>query len=269
MSTKLRATTRCLLMNQLKALGEAFLAVIAIFIVIPFVLAVVSGSLSSFSLPNTIANFSWGFLIGAFIFLYNSLTYDNFKLFIQNGISRKTFWATKIITTVIIAVIGELFVAFYRYAISAPIWGISAHAALMKTPYSLYGNFLGSNVWVNILVSILFTIIFFIATGMTGMAIGGGLALLSKWGQRIVIVVVPVVAIFLIGFVGNSSADKQVHYDFTWLVNLLKFLVGYPQHEPAIAGSFSPAVPMITMLIGGAIMAAIAYGFNQLLKVKN
>ncbi|RRK09431.1 ABC transporter permease [Lactiplantibacillus garii] len=271
MSTKLRATTRYLLIDQLKMLGAAALTIIGLFMVLPFLFALVSGNLGNFSFSNTFGNFSWGFLLGMFLFIANSLTYDSFKLLIQNGISRKTFWSAKVLVVLMIAFAGELVSALYYYGISAPLRGLSMHAALMNMPYSLYANFFGSNVLVNVFASLIFNAIFLTGVGLTGMAVGSILALFSKWTQRIVIVVTPILGLFLLGFLisTTNTGDGYSSYDFTGFVNFLKFLVGYPQHGPATTGYFNPAMPTITMLIGCAIVGAIAYFFNQKLKIKN
>ena len=131
MSTKLRATTRYLLIDQLKLLGQSLLAVIAIFIVMPFFFALVTGGLQSYSLLNTLGNMNIGFLLMIFLFIANSLTYENFKLLIQNGISRKTYWAARVWTIIIIGFGGELISSIYYYGVAAPIRHFSMHAALM------------------------------------------------------------------------------------------------------------------------------------------
>lgn len=269
MSSKVRATTRYLLIEQLKLLGQSLAALLIIFILLPLLFALVTGNISNFHVLSSLSNLAIGFIFFFFIFIISSLTYDNFKLMIQNGISRKTYWLSRVYTVLIISLLGELVSALYYYGISAPLRQLSTNDAILKTIYGLYGH-TASSTSVNVLAGIGFTWIFYVGVGLTGMVVGTLLALFSKWVQRILVVTVPIVGAFLLGFIISVNAPGISHtFESDGFANFVKFIVGYPLHGDPIAGHLNPAVPTIVMLIGCVLMAALAYVFSSRLKIKN
>lgn len=271
MSTKVRATTRYLLTEQFRLLWQSFAAVIAVFVLMPLLFALVTGNIQNFSLLTTLGNLTLGVMFGFFLFIVESLTYDNFKLMIQNGISRKTYWLARVYTVILISLIGEFISALYYYAVSAPIRGMSTHAAMMHMPYGeLYGLFFGNNVFINIVAGFLFSAIFLMGVGLTGMACGSLLALFSKWMQRLIVIIVPILGVFLLGFVASVSSHGSGQNNYEGLANIMKFLMGAPLTDgPIQTGALNPVAPTITMIVGCAIMAGIAFLFTRKLKLKN
>ncbi|WP_048000392.1 hypothetical protein [Lactiplantibacillus herbarum] len=269
MSTKVRTTTRYLLTEQLKLLGWALLAVVMIMVIIPLLFSLVTGNISNYSFTGSISNLALGVLFFFFIFIIESLTYDNFKLLIQNGISRRTYWQARVNTVVLLSLIGTILAFIYAYGVHAPLNHLSSNSILLDALHGPYVYFFGNNLVLGILVGMLLTWIFFIGTGLTGMACGSLLALFSKWIQRLLVIVVPVLGAFLLGFMISASDHQQTNYNFDGLVTVFKFLFGFPLHGNPKMGYLNPTMPVITMLIGCAIMGGLAYLFNRKLKIKN
>lgn len=265
MSTKRWAVTRYLFMEQLQLLWRTYAFILVAFVVLPLLFAILTGNLSHYSFGSTLTDLGIGAVFGFFILVTMSLTYDNFKLFIQNGISRKTYWQAKVINLIGLSFGMEIISALYNFLVTAPARGHSGQAFLDSTAYSLYDHFLGSNLVVNILGYMAFNWLFFIGLGLTGMAIGSIFALLTKFVRNIAIIAIPVLGFFLLVFLSNTSTSPS-NYNLDGLVNFLKFLMGY--HANAQPGYFNPTVPMLTMIIGCVIMGGIAYYFNQKLKLK-
>jgi len=264
MSIKQRSVTRYLFREQLQLLLQTFGFLLASFIVLPLLFAILTGNLSNFSLHDSVTELGLGVAFGFFIFITMTLTYDNFKLFIQNGISRKTYWQAKIVSMMILSFFMEIVSTLYNFLVTAPARGISGARFLDSMPYSLYSHFFGAQLFVNVLGSMFFTWIFFIMLGLTGMAVGSIFGLLTKAIRNIVIVAIPVLGFFGIVFISNSAAGKTT-YNFDGLFNFIKFLAGDNGRH---TGYFNPAMPILTMLIFAIIMGAIAYFFNQKLKLK-
>lgn len=265
MSTKLRATTRYLLLEQLKQLAQGYLALLVIFVILPLLVALVTGNITNFNLLKTVGNFSLGAFLALFLFILNVTTYDVFKLLIQNGIARRTYWAARMICLVVLSVLGEAIVALYYYGVYAPMHSLTTQRALSQTAYSLYADFLGKNLAVNLLAGAVFSIILYILIGTAGMLIGSFLALFSKWVQWLIIIIFPFAGFSLL-MVGISNVSGYSNYDFSGVEAFFKFLIGYPQN--ATAGLFNPTVPTITLLLLSAVMAALAYYCSQHLKIK-
>lgn len=269
MSTKVRALTRYYLLDQLKYLGWVYALLIATFALLPALFALISGSFTAATLPNNLSDLGVGVIFWFFIFITMSLTYENFKLCIQNGISRRTYFKARVITLLLLSLIGVLIATIYYFGVTANFQHHSALKALLVLPYGgLYGQFFGSNVFINIVGYVIFTWIFMVGTGLTGMAIGGALSLLTTGIRRLVIVVVPILGFFALILMANiSSSRTYMNNEDTSIEKLFKFLIGY--NANGTAGSFNPTVPVITMIIGCLVMGAIAYYVNQKLKVKN
>ncbi|ETY73493.1 hypothetical protein [Lactiplantibacillus fabifermentans] len=269
MSTKVRALTRYYLLDQLKYLGWVYALLIATFALLPALFALISGSFTAATLPNNLSDLGVGVIFWFFIFITMSLTYENFKLCIQNGISRRTYFKARVITLLLLSLIGVLIATIYYFGVTANFQHHSALKALLVQPYGgLYGRFFGSNVFINIVGYVVFTWIFMVGTGLTGMAIGGALSLLTTGIRRLVIVVVPILGFFALILIANISSSRTYPNDVdTPIEKLFKFLIGY--NADGAAGSFNPTVPVITMIIGCLVMGAIAYYVNQKLKVKN
>ncbi|WP_243674150.1 hypothetical protein [Lentilactobacillus kisonensis] len=89
---KTRQVTKYLFKKQLPQIGVVYLTLIALIIILPFLLAAVSGTLSSFSIIDQLRGGSVSAVFGLYIFVVSTLSYENFKFLIQNGISRKTFF---------------------------------------------------------------------------------------------------------------------------------------------------------------------------------
>lgn len=270
MSTKVRTTTRYLLTEQLKMLGWSFAAIVLILFIIPFLFALVTGNISNYSLTGSISSLSFGgifFIFFLFIFIIESLTYDNFKLLIQNGISRKTYWQARINTVILLSLLGTLVVFIYTDICQVFLTDISFNSSLLDSLAGPYVYFFGHNAIMGTLVGIIITWIFLIGTGLTGMACGSLLALFGKWTQRLLVIIVPTLGIFLLGYI--MSASQHTTYHLGGLITFLKFIFGFPLHGTPKMGYLNPTMPVITMLLGCVIMGGLAYLFNRKLKVKN
>ncbi|MFC6182334.1 ABC transporter permease [Lactiplantibacillus daowaiensis] len=265
MSTKLRAVTRYLIKEQFQLLGWTYLCLFAAFVILPFLMALFTGNLKGFSFISTVSDLGLGVVFGFFIFMTMSLTYEHFKLLIQNGISRKTFWQARILTLLVMSVAGEFIAALYNYGVTAPVHHHSASQFLDASTYSLYAHYFGSNLAINLGASFIFSCLFFIGLGTTGMALGSIFSLLTKFVRRIVIITIPILGFFFLVFVTSTAAGNS-HYNFEGLANFVKFLLGYQAN--GAAGNFNPWPPMLTMVIGSIIMAGIAYAFNRKLRIK-
>ncbi|ALO04944.1 ABC transporter permease [Lactiplantibacillus paraplantarum] len=269
MSIKVRNTTRYLLTEQLKMTGWSILTLFAVFGVLPLLFALITGNIRQYSPLGNFADLSLGALFFMLIFIVGALTYDNFKLFIQNGISRQTYFQARVLALLMLSGLFVIINAIYYYGIHAPYLHWSTNAALMKTAYSMYGYALGSHIWLNLLASLFFNWIFYIGVGLTGMACGTLLALFGKWAKTILIIATPIIGVLIIWVLIVIMTRNQSNYNYTGLENFFKFIVGYPSHGEAKNGYFNPTMPFITMLIGCGIIGSLAYLFNRKLRIRN
>ncbi|MFB9770408.1 ABC transporter permease [Lactiplantibacillus modestisalitolerans] len=271
MNTKLNVTTRYLLTDQLKTMGQSFLWLLAVFFGLPFIYRILTGfRFENYSIVSALNNLGLGIMFALFMFVFQSLTYDYFKLFIQNGISRTTYWLSRIYAIIIISFIGELLCALYSYGFSAPTRGMTTHQMLDQTAYMLYADWLGSNVWLNLLASMFFMWIFYIGCGLLGMAVGSLLALFNKHTQRILIMVIPILGVFALGMlISLTSPNTPKFMQSSGFENFLKFMIGYPLHGQALSGNFNPIMPIVSMIVGCGITGGLSLIFYKRLHLKN
>lgn len=257
--------TRYLFKEQLQYLGWTYLIVILAETLLPFFLSLINGTISGFSWPSHLSGLGIGAIFGFFIFLVYLQTYDNFKLFIQNGISRQTYWLARCYNLLIMSGVGVILAILNDFAIAAPLLRVDVFGLLARGPYQMYAKFFGDNAAVTVLVYMLFLWIVFLTCGLFGMAISSILDLLSKTIRRIVYIVVPILGLFLLVTLSMTAGKAQASATMIAITNFLKFLLGYHQ----TLGLFNPVMPLLTMLVISLLLAGIAYYFNRKLIVKN
>ena len=125
MSIKVRNTTRYLLTEQLKMTGWSVLACAVAFGILPLFFAFISDNISQYSPLSNFANLSLSALFFMIIFITGALTYDYFKLFIQSGISRQTYFQARVFALLMLSGLLVIINAIYYYGIHAPYLHLS------------------------------------------------------------------------------------------------------------------------------------------------
>jgi len=268
MSAKLKVATRYLFREQLKYLGLVYFYVIASLAVIPFLFALFTGTLNHLSFGHLFV-FNFSFIFGLFAFIWMTFSYDNFKLFIQNGISRKTFWLARLLSLLMVSLIGELLATIYYFAVSNPIQHWHFAQGFNHQFYAqLYGTHFGSGTMPNLIAGFILTWLLFVALGLSGMALGSIFSLLTKTVRRVVLIAIPILGgFFLVLLMNVSSPGSATDAHTKAIFEFLYWLMGGSNHDSA--GSLNPIMPALTLIVIGILMAAIAYYFNRKLKLKN
>lgn len=268
MSAKLKTTTRYLLLEQLRYLGFIGIFFLVSTLGSQLISAIVAGK---FSWQTFLSSFTVniGFLFGLFILVFMMLTYDNFKLLIQNGISRKTYWRARVLSIISLSLIGDLIAAAYYYLVTTPIEHRSLTTGFSHQAYAqLYGSFFGNhNLAGNLIGNLFFMWAVFIMLGLSGMAIGSIFSLFTKTVRRLVLITIPILGGFFLVFLINVFTRFPININLEGFAKFLGFLAGYTNQSKA--GALNPITPMLTMLVLALLMAAIAYYFNRKLKIKN
>jgi len=262
MSNKTWRLSRYLFKDQLFYLGWSYLTIILVETLLPFGASLLSGTASTFSWRSHLSGLGIGAIFAFFVFIFSLQTYEGFKLFIQNGISRRTYLRARLGNLGLMSLLGVVLAVINDFAISAPLLRVDVFGLLARGPYEMYAKFFGNNVFATVLIYMLFLWIFYLTVGLFGIAVSSLLDLTTKTVRRVIYIVVPILGIFLIGFAASSSNNSPVSMGF---VNFAKFLLGYRE----TLGLFNPFMPMLTMIVCGLIFGVIAYMFHLKLKVKN
>lgn len=269
----LRPTYQYLFKESMKALGLVYLWLIVVFLFLPAMIAMLTGTFNDFSLKDQLSAQFLSIPFGFFLFFYFALNATHFKFLIQNGIGRKTFWVGKTLVAGVTIITGEMINLIYFYAIYAPIAGsqealftgintdINGHQVVNSLASIFYGRFTG-NFTIDFLLTLLVTVIGAAALVATGMAVGAIMSLFSKRTKLIVIIGVPIVLLVLATFVSNLDLPT---IKATWVFDFIKFSLGAGDH--AKLAHFNPVMPMIFGIIYTAIMLWISRFFNLKLQV--
>lgn len=234
--------------NSLFHLGTAYIWYFAIIFLLPQILSL----LMSQHLTTGMSWASFFTQIIAVAFFYTLadcllFNYDNFKLAIQNGISRRTAWVARvkgILMLTIMIIIAELLDTMFDK-------GAFLYAGMFGNPSGLQ--------WV---VAVIFDLLALFSLFATFLAIGYGLALLSKRGKLIVIIGVPIVGIFLLVPLVRVLIKLNLNGELVGAV--IKVLIGYSDKT----GAMSPLNISLFVIVWLALTLLASFFFSSKLKLR-
>ncbi|WP_232625365.1 ABC transporter permease [Pediococcus pentosaceus] len=184
----------------------------------------------------------------ALLFYFGFLTYERFSFLIQNGISRRTGWYAKVISILIVALIGNI------YSFITGLFALNGGSGYKSVPYlELYGHFfkslpldLVSMFIVNYIMLVMLAVF----------------ALLTRKNQKIVAISIPILGILLLAIL-ERIVIRQSHI-LDPLVAFLKFAMGYSK----TLGYFNPIIPATGMVILIVLSLIISRWLNTLLRTR-
>lgn len=214
------------------------------------------GVLNTVSISFSIASTGAVLVNAALLFYFGFLTYERFSFLIQNGISRRTGWAAKVVSLSIISLIATV----YDFIIS--MFSLLDGDGYDAIPYlSLYGHFFRSQI-PNMVMMVIVTFIFMLTVAIIGMVVGSFFSLLTRRHQKGALITAPIIVILLFTVLSRAIRSKLI--SFTAIENFLKFLIGYSK----TMGNFNPFVPSMIMVVLIIISLIISRGLNTKLKIK-
>lgn len=247
------------LKNYFKQLGWTYLWAFCLIAVLPFALSVLFGQAHVYSFTDYLPSELTSMVLGLFVFVSGAITYDGFKLFIQNGIGRRTYFKTKVTALGVIILAGEAINLIYGAVFQT--W-LTPNGPYLMGFSKLYGHYFGNSVADNLSV-LLITLLFIACVAVTGMVVGGILGQFSRRGQIIMIVAVPILMIIL--FFVLILLNQQSSLKLTWLGNLLLLMVGAQPNMKL--GHMIAYAPMISGSIYTVMMLAITYRLTLRLRI--
>ncbi len=249
---KTRAITKYLFKKQIVLLGEMYLIAFAAIYILPLLLSLISGTLSQYSFLNILRTSPISGFFNFFMFVISMLSYENFKMLIQNGISRKTFFEAQITVYGIFILIGNTINLLYNYLVFLPM----THRSTFNVFMALYQKYFDNGFEV-LIFNFIFSACTLITTTLVGMMIGSFLSLFSKAWQRILLIGVPIIGAVTLIYMANVVV--QHHLAVTWVAVVVKFMIGEGDSQ-----ILNPFPPLIFMVIFSLIMLAITrYLFSK------
>lgn len=250
---KTNKVTQYLFRRQIIGLFEMYAFLFVAFLILPFIFSLISGSLSDYSLAEQMRGTWITAAFGVYMFAISTLSYENFKFLIQNGISRTTFFEAQVTVYGLLILIGNTFNLFYQYVVLMPL----VHAHNTNIFMSSYVNYF-HNPFVGFIFNFIFSGLLLVVGTLIGMVIGNFLTLFSKIVQRIILIVTPIIAYITLMHTA-SKLILDASFQMTWVANFAKFILGY-----RATGAYDPFPMMISMLVVAAVLLVIVkYLFSK------
>lgn len=248
---RIKAALSYQLKNYFKSFGWVYLWSIAVVVILPFVISLLLGRINIYDINDYLPQFLPALILSFYLFVFGGISYDGFKVFIQNGLGRKTYFISKLLALTVILLVGEainvLYGWFYHQFIN------TKHNPIM-TFSVLYGHYFNTAA-ANTVSVLIITTLFIACIMVTGMVIGSTLGLFSRRVQRISIIGMPIVLFVLL--IVLVMLNDQTSLKLTWLGDFLLFIVGMKQSTDT--GHFVAFAPMISGALYIIVMLLISY----------
>ncbi|GAY72092.1 ABC transporter permease [Lentilactobacillus kosonis] len=240
---KVKQVGKFLFDRQISLVWQMYLWTAIVVLALPAFLALVTGTIQDFSFSDQLTGTPIGLLVSGFVFVISMLTYTNFKLLIQNGISRMTFFKGQVISLALVTLIANTINMLFGW-LTLPISdsdNFNIFSAMYQHTFS--------NQIVSGAINFVFSWLLLLAISLTGLAIGSLMSLFSKRVQRLIFIAVPVVLFVILIFSINTF--KPSEQTASWVEDFVKYILGYTDSEGTV---LVPWRLMVSMIIWSGIM---------------
>lgn len=238
MSERQKGVTTYLFRNTLRQMGYVFAWTLFGMLLIPLMIEILTTN-QSIDFAGELRNFSLGPVLLIILAIVSMRNYDNFQFMIQNGVSRKMFWQSKMIVLVIAALTTQLLGYLYRCLISnflgADDWQ-KASLYMMS-----YGKFAGAAI-INQILAIIFSLLFAIALVLGADLIGSIFSLFPKKQKYLI-----GVALLTLGVVGLTALSNWSAQHQQQALAVFGLLSGYSRQR-AVHASLNPTMPFMELI---------------------
>lgn len=232
--------------NSMMHMGATYLWYLGIVVVVPIVMSLILNG----RLPATWQNiFGPWTAVAVFYTVADGLifNYDNFKWSIQNGISRRTAWVGRIKGLGLLCLVALLI---------SLVQGVFS-----KDQVTLYGDLFGTPAGFEWVVAIIFDFLLLFSLATTFLAIGYGLALLSKRGKLTAIIGIPIISIIIL--IQLVKAIGHLHPDWEKVASFARVVLGYSDKT-----GFNPVNITLIVVVWLAITLSVSYFFSSKMKLR-
>lgn len=249
----------------MKLLGWGYLGTFIGLWLIPFFIRwMTSGFRAALPLKPYLATNAIEPIMVFYVFGVATLVYSGFEWFIQNGISRRSYWTGKLLSLLTVSLIVSLINLLYRLLIAQPL-GMQNYVTSGKLTFGHFvqhGNIDIFWFWLRAFST------YTLAVAL-GMLIGGILGLMTRRWKLITFILVPIIGIGLLTFFGfwlstQNSASGGGSFYGSWLFSLFRLMTGFDGH----VHYQNPLNLVVTNFILSAICLGIGYLFNRLLRLR-
>lgn len=259
---KIKPVYQFRLRRDAKLLGWGYLASFVGLWFIPFLIRwMTSGFKAALPLKPYLATNALESIMVLFLFVVGALVYQGFELFIQNGISRRTYWTGKLLSLMTIAVGISVINVLYRLLVAQPL-GMRTFESAGRAEFGHFiqhGNIDIFWFWIRALSTLTLAL-------TLGMLVGAVLGLMTTRWKIITFIAAPIIGLGLLTFIlyAGTNGGQPISFTSTWLGSLFRVMYGFDgyiryQH---------PLNLVVTNFILSAICLAVSYSFNRLLRLR-
>lgn len=263
MASKLRRTSRDLLLNYLKYYGWTLLGILVFS-------ALIAGMNHYETLADVLGFAPLSFITVMVSMVFALYTYSDFKYLIQNGVSRKTYWRGKALALLALAFIQVVCNWILRLVVQIPLMAVSnQHSYSTELVNYNQTNFFFNNfysphakvgTWQLIIYSAICGLILAVMLYYAAMAVGAIFSLMTRKLQLITSIAGMVIGIYLLAQLAYwLDSHANMHQVMNSTFNLL---FGVNSGLPHVL------VAEIWMIVAIIIEAVISYYVMKFLKLR-
>ncbi|KRM89991.1 hypothetical protein [Liquorilactobacillus cacaonum] len=260
MTTKEVSVTTYIFKHILKQLGVVIFWMAFSFIFFPWMFN--GFDISKFSLKSSFKDIYVGSILAFIIPCLALFPYNDFKLLIQNGISRRTYWKARLFSFLGLSLLGQLL-----GIIISLLNPYTNHTWENGSMYMLlYGKYFTSST-TNSFLGLCFVLISTSVVTIIATFVGSFFSLFSKKTKVYTFIGFFVVGIVFINWIAIATQNQSAHVIMKNMGQMMTFIFGI---TPGNAdGKWNPTMPFVTAIITGIIATFGSYKVTQKFKIKN
>lgn len=261
MTAKEVSVTNYFFKNTLKKLGYILIWIIFSSLFFPWVFS--GFNFSSISLRSILTDTTLGPVLSILISGIALFPYNDFKLLIQSGISRKTFWKARILSFLAVSILGQLIgivVGLLNPYTNHSWYGSSLYM-------QVYGKYFGSTA-MNSFMGLCFILLSTSVVTVGAIMVGSIFSLFTKKARVYIFIGLFVMAVVFINWISAAVQNDYMLNIIKHTDSFLHFIVGYSGTNARV-GAWNPTMPFIVAVLTGVVCLFGSYKIMELFKIKN
>ncbi|MFT9004311.1 MAG: ABC transporter permease [Liquorilactobacillus hordei] len=261
MTKKEISVTNYFFKNTVKKLGYILIWIVFASLFFPWLFS--GFNFSSLSVKNVLTDTNLGPTLSILISGIALFPYNDFKLLIQNGISRKTFWKARVLSFLAVSILGQLIGIIF--ALLNPYMQHSWQESSMYM--QVYGKYFGSTA-MNSFMGLCFILLSTSVVTIGAIMVGSIFSLFTKKAKVYIFIGLCAMIVVLINWVSAAVQNDYMLHVIQGTNSFIHFIIGY-SGASSHAGAWNPTMPFIVSILTGVICLIGSYAIMKLFKIKN
>ncbi|MDC7953443.1 ABC transporter permease [Liquorilactobacillus mali] len=261
MTKKEISVTNYFFKNTLRKLGYMLVWLVFSSLFFPWVFN--GFEVENLSVNSALKNTEVGPILAILISGIALFSYNDFKLLIQNGISRKTFWKARILSFLAISILGQLIAI-----VVALLNPYTHHSWQGNSLYmQVYGKYFGSTA-MNSFMGLCFILISTSVVMLGAIMVGSIFSLFTKKAKVYIFIGLFVMGVVFINWISMATQNDHMRNAIKNADSFLHFIIGYGGANIQV-GKWNPAMPFVVAILTGVVCLLGSYAVMKRFKIKN